>query len=306
MSRAGVEHAATFGAIVVSTRSRRALPRARRLFVGALLLLGLGACARETVADDEGAGEAATEIVVPGSPESVGPRATELVPLGGAEDERAALRATGAAEVAAGDEQALALPRDEPALPPPGDEVPFVGTPAPQLVSCLGNPAICTMPLIAAGMAHTVALKGDGTVWAWGYNGNGRLGDGTATSRTLPVQVGGGRVAHGSAEGRRHGLGLGLQRQRPARRRHHDDAARAPGADIQPHARGGRTVRAAAKLWRLGSLRGPETERHRVPRLSRTVRRGRDVRRLRRGLPGRRSPPERTRLSRFGRAVRPQ
>jgi hypothetical protein len=34
-----------------------------------------------------------------------------------------------------------------------------------------------------------LALKNDGTVWAWGYNANGRLGDGTGTQRLSPVQV---------------------------------------------------------------------------------------------------------------------
>jgi alpha-tubulin suppressor-like RCC1 family protein len=29
----------------------------------------------------------------------------------------------------------------------------------------------------------------DGTVWAWGYNFFGQLGDGTTTQRTTPVQV---------------------------------------------------------------------------------------------------------------------
>lgn len=33
------------------------------------------------------------------------------------------------------------------------------------------------------------ALKTDGTVWAWGQNGNGQLGDGTATNRSQAVQV---------------------------------------------------------------------------------------------------------------------
>jgi len=42
---------------------------------------------------------------------------------------------------------------------------------------------------ISAGNAHTVALRNDGTVWAWGSNVNGRLGDGTTTRRTTPVQV---------------------------------------------------------------------------------------------------------------------
>src|SRR3954468_4767834 len=44
---------------------------------------------------------------------------------------------------------------------------------------------------IAAGGSHTVALKNDGTVWTWGYNQNGQLGDGTTTQRTAPVQVSG-------------------------------------------------------------------------------------------------------------------
>ena len=41
---------------------------------------------------------------------------------------------------------------------------------------------------IAAGAAHTVALKSDGTLWAWGYNGYGQLGDGTTTNRSSPFQ----------------------------------------------------------------------------------------------------------------------
>lgn len=42
---------------------------------------------------------------------------------------------------------------------------------------------------VAAGDSHSLALKSDGTVWAWGLNTNGRLGDGTTTQRTTPVQV---------------------------------------------------------------------------------------------------------------------
>ena len=44
---------------------------------------------------------------------------------------------------------------------------------------------------IAGGDGHTVALKEDGTVWAWGNNANGQLGDGTTTERHTPVQVSG-------------------------------------------------------------------------------------------------------------------
>jgi alpha-tubulin suppressor-like RCC1 family protein len=36
-----------------------------------------------------------------------------------------------------------------------------------------------------------MALKSDGTVWAWGYNLKGELGDGTTTERDTPVQVSG-------------------------------------------------------------------------------------------------------------------
>lgn len=36
---------------------------------------------------------------------------------------------------------------------------------------------------------HSVALLADGSVWTWGCNNYGALGDGTSTSRTTPVQV---------------------------------------------------------------------------------------------------------------------
>ncbi len=38
--------------------------------------------------------------------------------------------------------------------------------------------------------AHALALKADETVWGWGLNANGQLGDGTTTYRAAPVQVG--------------------------------------------------------------------------------------------------------------------
>ena len=42
---------------------------------------------------------------------------------------------------------------------------------------------------IAAGGDHSLALKSDGTVWAWGNNGEGELGNGRNTTSNTPVQV---------------------------------------------------------------------------------------------------------------------
>lgn len=42
---------------------------------------------------------------------------------------------------------------------------------------------------IDVGLWHSLALKQDGTVWAWGNNQYGQLGDGTNTNRSLPVRV---------------------------------------------------------------------------------------------------------------------
>jgi alpha-tubulin suppressor-like RCC1 family protein len=39
------------------------------------------------------------------------------------------------------------------------------------------------------GLCHTVALRYDGSVWAWGNNIFGQLGDGTGTSHSIPIQV---------------------------------------------------------------------------------------------------------------------
>ncbi|MFE4633968.1 hypothetical protein ACFRJ1_11390 [Streptomyces sp. NPDC056773] len=61
-------------------------------------------------------------------------------------------------------------------------------------VRVCGDPP-CTSPLdrviaIDGGQAHTLALRADGTVWSWGSNISGQLGNGTTIDRsTQPEQV---------------------------------------------------------------------------------------------------------------------
>src|SRR5262249_20223674 len=42
---------------------------------------------------------------------------------------------------------------------------------------------------ISAGATHSLTLKLDGTIWAFGSNASGELGDGFTSWRSLPVQV---------------------------------------------------------------------------------------------------------------------
>jgi alpha-tubulin suppressor-like RCC1 family protein len=61
---------------------------------------------------------------------------------------------------------------------------------------------------LAGGRNHALALKSDGTVWAWGLNSSGQLGDGTKTSRATPVQVRGISTAVAIAAGADHSVAL--------------------------------------------------------------------------------------------------
>ena len=44
---------------------------------------------------------------------------------------------------------------------------------------------------LVAGVGHTCALKADQSVWCWGQNGNGQLGNGSTTASPVPVAVSG-------------------------------------------------------------------------------------------------------------------
>ena len=59
------------------------------------------------------------------------------------------------------------------------------------ILSGLFFPALASAvtPMVVAGFFHTVALKSDGTVVAWGFNYYGQLGDGTTTQHNSPVAV---------------------------------------------------------------------------------------------------------------------
>ena len=58
------------------------------------------------------------------------------------------------------------------------------GITVPFQVSGLG-----VVTAVSAGDRFTAILKSDGTVWTWGYNAFGQLGDGTYINRPSPVQV---------------------------------------------------------------------------------------------------------------------
>lgn len=61
---------------------------------------------------------------------------------------------------------------------------------------------------VASGKSHVLILKSDGTVWSWGGNASGQLGDGTTTDRTSPVQVSGLGTVAAIAAGGDHSLAL--------------------------------------------------------------------------------------------------
>src|SRR3972149_3045073 len=83
-----------------------------------------------------------------------------------------------------------------------------------QLLSLLGgfNPASASSNPGSITISRSYALPNQslspGTVWAWGRNDKGQLGDGTATTRPAPVQVGGRSGVTAVAAGAYHSLAL--------------------------------------------------------------------------------------------------
>lgn len=61
---------------------------------------------------------------------------------------------------------------------------------------------------LAAGTSHTAAIRADGTIWSWGSNSKGQLGDNSKTSRITPVLTGSANNWVQVAAGKAHTVGL--------------------------------------------------------------------------------------------------
>ncbi len=72
----------------------------------------------------------------------------------------------------------------------------------------VGTNTIANARAVAAGESHSLALKSDGTVWGWGRNSSGQLGDGTTLDRYNPVRVQGLSQVVGIAAGQYHSLAV--------------------------------------------------------------------------------------------------
>jgi sugar lactone lactonase YvrE len=84
-----------------------------------------------------------------------------------------------------------------------GNAPPWVTTTQPTTVTGLGS-----VRSVAAGYYHSLAVKPDGTVWAWGWNAFGQLGNGTTADAAVPVQVSGLTGVVAVAGGSYHSLAL--------------------------------------------------------------------------------------------------
>ena len=71
-------------------------------------------------------------------------------------------------------------------------------------VQVLGLSNVAAISSFGVEDGHSLALKTDGTVWAWGYNANGQLGNGTTTNCNLPILVPGVQGVSAIAAGGMH------------------------------------------------------------------------------------------------------
>jgi len=72
----------------------------------------------------------------------------------------------------------------------------------------LASGVLTNVIAVAGGEYHSLAVQSGGTVWGWGYNAVGQLGDGTTDTGSTPVQVSGLSGAVAVACGGLHSLAL--------------------------------------------------------------------------------------------------
>lgn len=72
----------------------------------------------------------------------------------------------------------------------------------------VGAPGFTDQSAVAAGRAHSLSVTQGGTVWAWGDNSKGQLGDGSTTQRPTPVTVAGLAGVARVSGGANHSLAL--------------------------------------------------------------------------------------------------
>ncbi|RDV37885.1 hypothetical protein DV096_12305 [Bradymonadaceae bacterium TMQ3] len=65
-----------------------------------------------------------------------------------------------------------------------------------------------TWTQVATGAEHSCGILDDGTLWCWGNNGSGRLGDGSSTQRSQPTRVAGDGVWTQVSAGGQHTCGI--------------------------------------------------------------------------------------------------
>ena len=111
--------------------------------------------------------------------------------------------------IAAGNTHSLALRNDTTVWvwgSNAGDQLGIGPVPGGRMSTPTMVPGLTGVVAIAGGHFHSIVARSDGTVWAWGHNHIGQVGNGTVTPIDTPVQVLGVTDATGVAAGASHSL----------------------------------------------------------------------------------------------------
>ena len=84
-----------------------------------------------------------------------------------------------------------------------GCALPGADDDAPESVASVAQATVYA-PVMDSGFRHSCAGKSDGTLYCWGYNGSGELGDGTIVTRSTPTLISGVTGAISIAAGDTH------------------------------------------------------------------------------------------------------